>query len=534
MRLASSIASLGGEDALRLIRKTAIVAVGATALIVAASAAAFITSVKPYAVPLTGDYQIKPLLSVGDRVPETSDPSKQYQMIGIPDGIGVHKNSDKKTSTVYLNHELVQAALSEPVVGDPLSRGAFVSKLTLAKDGSILNGERAFDFVALDDGPLLPAATASNATPAFARFCSGSLAGPAEGFDDWIYFANEETGVRTGTGTATVPPVWDTFDGKGGLSVAIIDNVAYGLTDLGHFPWENTLAQKNSTSGPTVLMGMEDGPTSFNRSDQNSQLYMYVGKKFRNSPNVLRRNGLLDGKLYVLAPIDATKSSEEAFESGSLAVKWVEIPGADAMNEFELDAASDAAGAFMFARPEDGAFNKNKKSQYIFVTTGGGSKNQLGRIYQLNLTGTDVTKDATLHVVVNADQVIAAGGDTAISPDNIDVSESYLMVNEDGTTQSRAVMATKSRDGSIWRFKIDATGVNATSAKRVAELDPPGRDGVAVGPGIWETSGIVDTTQLFGGDSWIFDVQAHGPTAAPAPNTVEDGQLLLMTKAKRN
>ncbi|MBK8181251.1 MAG: hypothetical protein IPK67_20700, partial [Planctomycetes bacterium] len=33
--------------------------------------------------------------------------------------------------------------------------------------------------------------------------------------------------------------------------------------------------------------------------------------------------------------------------------------------------------------------------------------------------------------------------------------------------------------------------------------------------------GIIDATWLFGLDSWLFDVQAHGPTAAPAPNTVE-------------
>ena len=68
-----------------------------------------------------------------------------------------------------------------------------------------------------------------------------------------------------------------------------------------------------------------------------------------------------------------------------------------------------------------------------------------------------------------------------------------------------------------------------SSAVRVAELDPPGRDGVAVGAGVWETSGIIDADELFGPGSWLFDVQAHSPTTAPKPNTVEDGQLLLLT-----
>ena len=35
---------------------------------------------------------------------------------------------------------------------------------------------------------------------------------------------------------------------------------------------------------------------------------------------------------------------------------------------------------------------------------------------------------------------------------------------------------------------------------------------------------------LFGADSWLFDVQAHPPTAEPVPGTVEDGQILLMIR----
>ena len=53
-----------------------------------------------------------------------------------------------------------------------------------------------------------------------------------------------------------------------------------------------------------------------------------------------------------------------------------------------------------------------------------------------------------------------------------------------------------------------------------------------VGPGVWETSGIIDTSDFFGNDSWLTVVQAHGPSLAPAPNTVEDGQLLLMVPAR--
>jgi hypothetical protein len=193
-----------------------------------------------------------------------------------------------------------------------------------------------------------------------------------------------------------------------------------------------------------------------------------------------------------------------------------------------------------FVRPEDGAFNPNNRHEFFFDTTGSSSGpdegvNELGRLYSLRLHPGNPLKPATLSVVYNADTVVAAGGDTALSPDNLDVSRQYLMINEDGTTESRAVMAAKGRDGSIWRFDltkgpVGAVGVDASTGTRVAQLDPPGRDGVPVGPGVWETSGIIDASAMFGPDTWLSDVQAHPPTTPPVGPTVtvEDGQLFLL------
>jgi len=493
----------------------------AGALVAASAAVAGIAIIKPYAVGVDGGYYTQRLLSVGDTVPESSDAAKQFQMVGIPDGLGAHKGKNSRT-TVYLSHELVYNAVSEPVLGEPLNRGAFVSKLTLGKKGKVLSGERAYDAVYLDDTLVGPAATVGNATPGFARFCSGSLAGPEEGFDRPIYFANEESGGS------------NTFDGKGGLAVAIFENEAHGLPALGHFAWENSLVQPN-TGELTVIMSMEDGPASQDRSQVNSQLYMYVGKKDRShGASVLERNGLVGGTLYVFRSKDLARNSEASFLTGSVTGEWVSLGNVSSLNDTQLEAASDAANAMIFARPEDGAFNPNESDEYFFVTTGEGTGNALGRLYSLELDERHVTDSAKLTIEYNADTIIAAGGDIAISPDNIDASRGYLMIQEDGTTTSRAEMTRKNRDGSIWRFDLDRNGVDVSSALRIVELNPPGRDRVAVSPGVWETSGIIDTAKLLGDDTWLFDVQAHSPTAAPKANTVEDGQLLMLVGTGKN
>jgi hypothetical protein len=484
------------------------------------------TSVKPYAEPVGGAYAVTALFSVDDKVPLLDGaPGQLYRMVGIPDGLGAHPNGDG-TSTLFMNHELGSTTLSEPVVGGPKNRGAIVSQWLLDEDGNPLAGKRAYDVIYQENTFLGPAPVVGNEAQMprqFARFCSGFLAGERNGFDRQIYLTNEEE-----TGSLT-------FDGRGGLSLAIFDGELHTLPKLGRYSKENTVVQPGKGT-QTVIFATEDGPATLD-----NQLYMYVGKKDRSAnASVLGRNGLDNGELYVFRSLDPGRNSERTFTSGSVTGEWVLIPNAEGLTDAELEAASDAIGAMTFVRPEDGAFNPTAPNEFFFNTTGSSSGadngvNELGRLYSLRLHPGNPLKPATLTIAYNADTVIAAGGDIAISPDNIDVSNNYLMINEDGTTESRAVMAAKGRDGSIWRFNlvkgpVQAVGVDVSTATRIAQLDPPGRDGVPVGPGVWETSGIIDTSALFGANTWLSDVQAHPPTTAPGGSavTVEDGQLFLL------
>jgi hypothetical protein len=466
----------------------------------------FRTRVHPYTVPVGTDYSIIPILSSGDRVPRTGHADQLFQMIGIPDGIGAHENRNG-TTTLFLNQEVGNTVRSEPLIGQPLARGAFVSKLILGPDASVLSGDLAYTKVYAENEYVGPAATVSNSTPAFSRFCSGALAWKDAGFDRPIYFCGEES-----SGT-------NTFDGRGGSAVAIFGDALYTLPRLGHLSWENAVPRPDA-GRETVIMCMEDGDLG------DCQLYMYVGyKDSSRHAGALRRNGLDNGALYVFVGEAGGPTNEATLTGGSISGHWVELPGAESMTDTQLEAAADAVGAFGFDRIEDGAFRPRNANEFYFDTTGGSAANSLGRVYQLALDPSGVLGSARLTMMFAADQGVAAGGDIAVSPDNVAVSDDYLMICEDGTAQSRLVMAAKGRKGNIWRMNLH-TGALAN----VAELRATGRDGIPTNPGIWETSGIIDTSSLFGPDTWIFDVQAHSPTGAPLPNTVEDGQLLIMVK----
>lgn len=481
------------------------------ALSTPASAAA---PVKRYAVPKGTAYRTKALWSVGQRVPQWGHPGGRYQMVGIPDGLGAQSHGD--SVRVYMNHEFTQDVESEPIIGEPLNRGAFVSKLKLNGSSEVTAADRAYDTVYQENTLVGPAAQIDNSTPAFARLCSGYLALPFNtGFDQPIYFTNEES-----TGE-------ETFDGRGGQSVAVFDNEAHTLPKLGHFSKENTLVMPH-TGRSTVILSLEDGPSS-----PDSQLYLYIGQKEEGAESVLSRNGLDNGNLYVFASTTPDMNDESTFLEGAIEGGWIEIPGAETMNDEELEVASDAAGAFGFVRIEDGSFSKTNSRDFFFATTGGNADygNSLGRLYHLRFDGSNPLEAASLEIVYNADPIVHAGGDVAIAPDNLDVSKRYLMIQEDGTDFGRLVLGALGRDGSIWRFKLrpGPRPVVASSARRVVRLNPPGRDGTLVLPGVWESSGIIDSSGPLSAGSWLFDVQAHSPTEAPGLNTEEDGQLLIMT-----
>jgi hypothetical protein len=93
------------------------------------------TSVKAYVEPVGGEYDIKALFSVDDKLPLLGGAAgQQYRMVGIPDGLGAHPNSDG-TRTLFMNHELGFTALSELVESSRPTRGTAAPRAPRRRGG---------------------------------------------------------------------------------------------------------------------------------------------------------------------------------------------------------------------------------------------------------------------------------------------------------------------------------------------------------------------------------------------------------------
>lgn len=546
-----------------------------------ASASAFQTDVKPlYTEPKGGEspYELTPLLSVKDMVPRTSDDSQMVQMPTIPDGLGalgagpgtgglVAPGAD---FSVFMNHEHNKDVDQDLILEDGKKlQGAIITLFQMAGEGAdveVQSGDlayqRVFDTAAGTSHRPSTNLNDPSLDNAFARFCSGYLASDYEdfGFDRPIYFTGEESGGRF---------FQSTYDEQGGLAVAAFEDDGqrqlHTIPGLGHYAKENVVPVAGY-EGHTVLLGLEDGPADDN-DGYDSQLYMYVGEQKMGSSDPMKRNGLVGGALYALQ-LDAG-SDERDYESGKSKGSWVELPNGAELNDPELEDAAQSAGAFDFYRIEDGDQDGNRN--VVFDTTGGDTTEPFastlvedqpgayyGRLYGMDMHPRKPTKKPMVDMVYDADEAVASGespsyldGNALVSMDNLSLSDEFLFVQEDATGYGDELMVDQGRDAQIWRFDLKAPknrgriDLDLESGMPIAESEciyGGGRNGTcddspsgnAPQNGTWESSGIIDTDDVLGDGTLLFDVQAHDQEP-PFPQDPdygvddEDGQLMLLT-----
>ncbi len=505
-------------------------------------------------VPGNGDYDITPLLTVGDEVPllegefgnYTVSEDQTFAFTGIPDGTGVFETED--AYYVFVNHEL--SAESEidtgtpeapdvqivPVVSDISStvegqiQGARVSLFQFDKGWNAVGGQNLID-TAVDSTGEYVLDTTSGAyvnsagetlgdVGAFSRFCSAYLA--EYGFEGGpTFFTGEESDSTSRAWAITT------------------DGTAIALDGLGRYSKENVVAASEyraDNADQTVILSTEDYG--------DGEVYMYVGEQTANDPN-----GFENGDLYALR-VDGF-DFETIPEGGQNSATWTKVPdriALDVTGEVLSNYVNSEGRSTDFERLEDLAEDPNNPGSFYFATTGtedrvGGdveddeddattadeAVNPYGKLYRFSLNADDPTGE-----ISDFELVLEGGPGTGVSYDNIDVdSNGNVLIQEDETAFGGDVLEAENRDAQIWSYDTASDTV-----KPIFELDENAAgsqfndvEGPALGE--WESSGIIelDPNALPGESSYLFDVQAH-TIEDPAflnGNYVQGGQLLLAT-----
>ena len=462
-----------------------------------------------YVEPVASGVSLNVIGTVGDVV-------NGYQIVGIPDGMGLIKEG-KKLSLIT-NHELsgTNAVAAARTTAGGSAFGAFVSKITL--DPKTLKPTAAEDLFSTIDwydyatqtwgtkptaplgASLKDAYGTPNHTNTFNRFCSATLA-PAgtfynkktgAGFKDALYLTGEEGGDESRGFVSTM-------DGD----VAQIP--AFGLA-----AWENFIPVPTNND-VTAVMSNEDGAAVA------SQLFMYVGKK-QKTGTFYQKAGFTNGKNYVLSgfPGDDNKIRSMFGKNSPIPVEFTEINYLLSGKE-QNDKALEKG--LRLSRVEDGHFDPQNPNDYYFVTTESnkdskattgnpeypGATRDGGALWRLRFDDvSNPLKGGTLEMLLDGSEDIFMS-----KPDNITIdNKGNLLIQEDpgGNDAVARIVAYRISDGAL--------GVVAKFKDQYFKKG--GADFITNDE---ESSGIIDVTNFLKKGSsdkatyFMFNAQVHAPAA---------------------
>jgi hypothetical protein len=456
-----------------------------------------------------------PIISVGDEVGE-------FFFEGIPDGIGAMPGADGNVE-VFVNHE--QSTV--PFAGFADFEMASVSHLTLAPSGGVVEGA-----VALPD------------SVSFQRFCSSTMAGPAEGLDGYLYLTGEEAPdplpVPEGAPYGPDPAYAPENVRQSGYAV-VLDPVTGDFTQvagMGRHNHENVMV----LPGDWDKIAMISGDDTF--SAPSSQLYLYLAENeeaiWADEGRLLAFRVTHKNGVRVRAGDAFNGANDYGDISGDdrLRGRFIRVPrgiatGTTALPPQEaLERWSNRHNVFQFIRVEDTAYDPNVgpgENPVMFVadtgsssavpdpatgrlTSGTGGPYGNGRLFRMEFAKNNPRRVVDFSIVLdgNAATNPLAPGPAMKSPDNLGISSSSLMVQEDISS------GTASR---ILRYDL-STGAWSV----VAMVNTIG----------WESSGIVDASAFYGPGTWLLDVQAHTifvdeEDVGDVTLKREGGQLILLT-----
>lgn len=476
------------------------------------------TTTDPYILPVADQVRITSLLTVND----AGSAGNGYEMVGIPDGLGLSIEGGK--AVAFMNHELRDA---QGIVRRHRQMGSFVSRLEIdrrtlavtAGSDLIDPGVRFYDYPSgtyVTSGARF--ADGTHQESSFGRWCSSTLTDPGllyseskkVGYRGQIYFGNEE-------------------DGDIGRTFGVLtDGTTKALPRLGLFQWENTIPADNKAE-TTLVMGQEDGPAG-----PVSQLWVYVGTK-QKSGDAFDQAGLTNGADFVMDAVNQSITTDTQWR----AAVGTGNPAPVKLNEVPWNASGAAQNAQAQAvglsmnRIEDGYWDPHDRDRFYFLTTEGGDTTTTfpytrdgGGLWMLEFKNVDKPhQGAQLTLLLDGSEEIARGEPKMNKPDNMGMDRhGNLLIQEDPGNNAHLarIIAYRPDDGALGVVaRFDANRFLAGGSSFLTQDE--------------ESSGIIDGERAFGRGAFLFDAQIHTAAGLPpgtGPNTiqeyVENGQLLLL------
>jgi hypothetical protein len=535
--------------------------------------------------------QITPLLTVGDVFGDSG-----FRFEAIPDGISLRTRGQGRVD-VYVNHETSKvpfpfnSATPTAANGESDFDNSQVSALILNKNSA----------GALDGSFVIPS------SGGFQRFCSNYLATSNEGFDREILFTNEESPDYVfRQEDSWPPPIGDANEEENGVVVALDVkskqyHVIYGMGRHNH---ENSVAipgfddlvvvsgDDTFTSGPLTIP--PGGPNTQTSAASQSQLYSYIAS---DTDSLLADEGDLwafvsdnpsfddyydfvpgsaqtvSGHFIEVPKNIATGKNPDGSEITSADLGYPAPPADGSWQrdlrttvptgidgpQWVLEYWSQLNNVFDFVRVEDTAYDKRPGMENVvyIVDSGRGTagisepgRSTNGRVWKMVLDPDDPTVVDSLSIAVEGDDNPVKTLGEIHQPDNIETTQTGLLVTEDPGSSQQFVLADQGLPNAttarLWYVPFSGASPEVVvKIDQSADGEGTDVDGRPDGNwGAWETTGIVDAATAFGPGAFLINVQAHtlwvekadGPDTFIDAETVnpdftykrEGGQLLLI------
>lgn len=438
------------------------------------------TTTTPYMFPTVAGGTVVSILTAGDVV-------GGYTLSGLGDGMGVIENGGS-TYTVLINHE---AGAGVGAVRAHGSNGAFISKWVINKSNfQVVSGADLIQDVKLWTGSTYTTYNAGNTSTlaSFGRFCSADLGDvtsyynplTGKGTQERIFLNGEESGAE-GRGFAHI-------------ATGTESGVTYQLPHLGRYSYENAVVSPYPQD-KTIVIGLDDATPG--------QVYVYVGNK-SNTGNTIEKAGLFGGRLYGIGVVGMVYEQNSVFAAPNTPFNMIDLGLVQNLTGATLNTNSNNAGVTNFLRPEDGAWDPNRPTDFYFVTTN--SSTSPSRMWRLRFN------DINNPELGGKIEAVLAGTEGQIMMDNLTIdNHGHILIQEDpGGNNHRA---------KIWQYKI-----SDDSFKRVADHDSTrfqtgGANFITIDE---ECSGNIDMQGSLGAGWFLQYDQIHSSQPSPV---LEMGQL---------